>query len=351
MMNMPGGYLIIEKMSSMDRVLTTLGHEEPDRVPYFLLLTGHGANLLGMHPKKYFSNGEYVAEAQLKMQKTYGHDCLYPFFYASLELEAWGGSSIFYDDAPPNAGKPIINDFEQIESLDTPDVSEFSEFDQALKAISILHDRVGSDIPIIGVVMSPFSLPVMQMGFDRYFDLIYEDRERFDQLMKLNEEFCINWANSQLEAGATAICYFDPVSSSTIIPRDIYLETGLMVAQKTLSKIKGPTATHFASGSSLPIIEDVAKTGTSAVGVSTFEDLGKLKEKSKGKISLIGNLNAIEMIRWTPEQTDSIVKDSIEKAAAGGGYILSDNHGEISWPVSHQRLLDIGKAVRKYSNY
>jgi uroporphyrinogen decarboxylase len=27
---------------------------------------------------------------------------------------------------------------------------------------------VGDSVPIIGVVISPFSLPVMQMGFDAY---------------------------------------------------------------------------------------------------------------------------------------------------------------------------------------
>jgi uroporphyrinogen decarboxylase len=35
-------------VTSMQRVLTTLGHQEPDRVPFFLLLTMHGAKELGL---------------------------------------------------------------------------------------------------------------------------------------------------------------------------------------------------------------------------------------------------------------------------------------------------------------
>ena len=34
--------------SSLQRVLTTLSHREPDRVPLFLLLTTHGAKELGL---------------------------------------------------------------------------------------------------------------------------------------------------------------------------------------------------------------------------------------------------------------------------------------------------------------
>lgn len=37
-----------QPMTSLQRVLTTLGHKEPDRVPLFLLLTMHGAKELGL---------------------------------------------------------------------------------------------------------------------------------------------------------------------------------------------------------------------------------------------------------------------------------------------------------------
>ena len=80
--------------------------------------------------------------------------------------------------------------------------------------------------------MSPFSLPVMQMGFDQYIELIYEQPERFKRLMEINEKFCVDWANAQLACGATAICYFDPVSSTTVIDPQIYQQTGYEVAKR-----------------------------------------------------------------------------------------------------------------------
>jgi hypothetical protein len=75
-------------MNSMQRTLATLGFQEPDRVPLFLLTTLHGAAELGMSIEDYFSQAEHVAEGQMRLLAKYGGDCLYPFFHASIETEA-----------------------------------------------------------------------------------------------------------------------------------------------------------------------------------------------------------------------------------------------------------------------
>lgn len=67
-------------MTSMQRVLTTLEHREPDRVPLFLMLTLHGAKELGLSIKTYFSTPENVVEGQMRLLRKYRHDCIYSFF-------------------------------------------------------------------------------------------------------------------------------------------------------------------------------------------------------------------------------------------------------------------------------
>jgi uroporphyrinogen decarboxylase len=338
------------EMTSLERVLKTLGHQEPDRVPWFLLATLHGAKELGMSIREYFSRAENVVEGQLRLRAKYRHDCLYPFFYAALEMEAWGSPSIFFDDGPPNAGEPIIRKPEDILALQVPALTQ-DPCARVLKAIALLKERVGNDAPIVGVVMSPFSLPVMQMGYEKYIELLYTQPALFERLMQINEEFCVAWANAQLQAGATAICYFDPVSSTTNTPREQYLTTGFRVARRTLPRILGPTATHLASGRALPIIPDVAQTGTAIIGVSALEDLGALKAACRGKLSVLGNLNGIEMRRWTAAQTEAIVKQAIAQGGPGGGFILSDNHGEIPWQVPDEVLYAISDAVQRWGHY
>lgn len=341
----------METMTSMQRVLTALSHNEPDRVPLFLLTTMHGAKELGMSIKEYFSTAENVAEGQIRLQRKYQSDCYYPFFYAPIETEACGGEVIYCDDGPPNSGTPLINDFEKIRELQIPKVRDASVLHKVLHAISILKEKAKDEIPIIAVVMSPFSLPVLQIGFEKYLNIMHFRKDLFNHLMQLNTAFCIDWANAQLKAGATAICYFDPVSSSTIIPRELYLETGYQIAKNTIAQIKGPTATHFASGNCLPIADLAAQTGTAVVGVSSQENLFEIKNAFKNRLTVLGNMNGIEMRRWTPEHARMIVKEIIETAAPGGGFILSDSHGEIPFQVSDEVLLAISEAVHQFGNY
>jgi uroporphyrinogen decarboxylase len=338
-------------MTSLQRVLTTLGHKEPDRVPLFLLPTLHGAKELGLSIRDYLAKAENVVEGQIRLRAKFGHDCLSNFFYGPVEIEAWGGEVIFRNDGPPNSGAPFIGDPEQILRLKPPEIEKTPCLAKVLRATEMMKARIGDDCPIIGVAMSPFSLPVMQMGFDRYLDLMAERPALFERLMQVNEEFCVAWANAQLRAGATAICYFDPVSSTTIIPPDLYRLTGFAIAKKTLARIQGPTATHMASGRSLPILGDIAQTGTAIVGVSGLEDLAQIKSACRGKLTVLGNLNGIEMRRWNPTKAETVVRKAIAQAGPGGGFILSDNHGEIPWQVPDEVLFAIAEATRRWGIY
>lgn len=337
--------------TSLERVLMTLGHKEPDRVPFFLLVNLHGARELGMSIEDYFSKAENMAEGQIRMRERYGHDCLYAFSYASIEHEAFGGKTLYFEDGPPNAGTPVIHALDDINHIQCPRIKDSPCLSKVLEATTIMKERIGDEAPIIGVTMSPFSLPVMQMGFEPYLNLILNSPDHLERLMVINEEFCVGWANAQLEAGATAICYFDPVSSSTVITPEQYRQTGFKVAQRTLARINGPTATHFASGRCLPVIEDVINTKTNLLGISVSEDLAEVKAAAAGRLTLFGNLNGVEMRRWTPEQTEEIVKEAISKGAIGGGFILADNHGEIPWQVPETVLEAIANAVHKWGRY
>ena len=340
----------MNSMSSLQRVFTTIEHKEPDKIPLFLLVTVQGAKELGLSIKEYYSNGSNVVKGQILMREKYRTDTVNTIFYAAAGVEAFGGEITYYTDGFPNITKPIIREKEEIKKLTSPDVKESKSLERVLNAIGGLKDELQDSVPIIGLVVSPFSIPIMQMGFDKYIELIYEDKELFNTLMEINQEFCINYANAQLEAGATMICYLDPVSSPTIISRELYLETGFKIAKETFSKIKGPTGTHFSTGRVLPIIDDVAQTGTLILAAGSLEDLSELKNACRNKITLLGNLNGNTMQNWTPEQAETIVKDAIAKAGPGGGFILA-NHLTIPFNVPEKVMLSISDAVEKWGKY
>lgn len=338
-------------MTSMERVLTALSHKEPDRVPFFLLLTFHGAKELGLSIEEYFSSPDYITEGQLLLRKKYCHDCYYTFTYAAVEAEVFGASVRYIPDGPPNAGSLVIEKPSDIRSLQVPIIGDSPVLQKVLEVTERLGEKAAGDVPIIGVVISPFSLPVMQMGFAPYLDLLFNHPEPFWELMAINEQFCVNWANAQLAAGATAICYFDPVSSPGMVPVITYKKTGHLIAKRTIARIAGPVATHFASSKCLSIVDDVVETGSVAIAVGEEEKLEDIKQLCRGRMSVIGNMNGIEMGRWTPEKARQKVLQLLGQAASGGGFILADGHGEIPWNVPSDVLLSISETVRHAGVY
>jgi len=338
-------------MTSLERLLKTLGHQEPDRVPLFLLLTLHGAKELGLSIRDYFSKPENVVEGQLRLGQKYQNDCIYTFFYAPIETEALGGELTWSESGPPDSGEPLFRNIEKIKQLKVPDVRSNNVLQKVIKATEALHKEVGNKIPIIGAVTSPFSLPVRQIGLDNYLEVMQTRKDLFRHLIKVNQEYCVTFANMQLDAGATVICYFDTLVPKTRLPEETYLNAGFRIAQQTISKIKGPVATYFAPEIIPDIIDTIVKTGAVIAGTSSFEDIGLMKKACKGRLTVMGNLNSREMHTWDVTKTKQTVQDIIRKAASGGGFILSDDTGEIPFQISEETLMTISETTQTFGQY
>lgn len=339
------------EMTSMDRVMTALSHKEPDRVPVFLFVTMHGAKELGLSIKDYFSAPRNVIEGQIRLRNTFGHDCYYAITYGAAEYEAFGGEAIFSDDGPPNSGAPVIRTREDIFRLEAPDIAAAPGLQGCLEIIRGLVEAAKGEVPVVASAVSPFSIPVMLMGYEAYLDLLHDDPEGFEALMAVTTRFAIAWANAQFAAGATACGYFDPLSAVDQMEEGLWRRTGLPIAKQTLAAYAGAGAMHFASGRALGRVPDYLETGAAGFGVSCLDDLATLKRQVRGRAALMGNLDGIRLARWTPGEIDAEVRACIEAAAPGGGYVLADHHGEIPFQVPDESLHALMDAARRWGTY
>lgn len=338
-------------MSSMERLSVAMAHREPDRVPLLLATTMHGARELGLTIEEYFGSAKHVIEGQLRLRARYRSDFLLAYPYAAVEMEAWGAQTIFLLDGPPQAGQPVIGRPEDIDRLQAPEVASSPSLQRVLATIRGLREQVGDAVPVISAMIAPFSLPIMQMGFAAYLDLMHDAPERFWRLMEINEQFTVAWAQAQCEAGVTALVYYDPCSSTTIVPPELYRRTGCVVARHVMQSVPCATATHFASGRCAALLEDVVGTGTAAVAVGMLDSLEECRRAVAGRATLIGNLNAVEMRHWSVQDAEHAVKRAIAAAGRGGGFVLCDGHGEIPWQVPEAVLEAISESVERWGRY
>lgn len=338
-------------MTSTQRVRTALGHREPDRVPWFLPVTMHGALETGVPLGQYYRSASLVAEGQLRLHEKYRDDLLYGFFYGALEHEAFGGSVDFPDDGPPTAIEPLLSTEADIAAFSPPRIRDNPVLGRVLDAISLLASGARGEVPVLAVVMGPASLPVMQLGFDRYFDLLWDRPDVIDRLIARNTAFTVEWANAQLDAGADIIAFFDPATSRHVMAPQLAGGRGVPLMSRTMSAIHGPCTATFASARSAADLAHLAESPAVIAAVGEDEDLAAAKVAAAGRVTVMGNLSGLQMRRWTPAEAHGRVRQSIAAAAPGGGFILSDALGEIPLQVSDDVLLALRDAVEESGTY
>ena len=57
------------------------------------------------------------------------------------------------------------------------------------------------------------------------------------------------------------------------------------------------------------------------------------------------------MRRWTAQEAEDRVKHALAAGGPGGGFVLTDQHGEIPWQVSEDKLLTVAEAIRRWGQY
>lgn len=287
----------------------------------------------------------------MRLRAKYADDMVYTFFYAGIEYQAFGGEVEFFDDGPPNAICPLLTRITAVNDLRVPRVAESLPLARVLAATEELAARLAGTAPILGVAMSPYSLPVLQLGFAEYITALHEQPELAARLIGLNEEFTVAWANAQLAAGATAIAYFDPMASSDVVSREVFHRFGLPAMRSTMGAIKGPCVTVLASAAVGSVLDDLLTTPAMMVNVGAEDDLAGFKAAAVGRTSIVGNLNSIQMRKWTHDQAREHVAQAIAAAAPGGGFMLSDCHGEIPTQVPEDVLHAVVAAVAEFGRY
>ena len=334
-------------LTSKQRVQNTMVGAPVDRPALFLPFTLHGATEVGLTYSQYFSSATAVVEGQLRLREKYSHDILYPFFYAAAEHEAFGGQVSFHDDGPPTSAGPLFESPRQITAWEPPDVKHSEVLARTLDTIFELKRRTVGNVPIVSVVMAPTSLPVMQLGFGEYLTLWFEQPELCAVLHEKNRAFTVAWANAQLQAGADVVGYFDPVLSPTIITEKQFHTVGLPLARRTIEDINGPIAGLLASGLAVKRFTDFADIGASLVGVSSTESISEAKKAAAGRVTVLGNLNGLEMCHWTADQAYIHAASALAQGGTSK-FILSDSHGEIPSQVRPAVLDAIVAAVADY---
>ncbi len=341
-------------MTGMERLAALMKGRTPDRVPLIVNLLDQGATELGVSLREYYARGDLVAEGQLRLREKYGYDGLLGMFYAGLDAEIMGCHTILYaDDGPPNVGHLVIRTPEDILKLQLPDdLHCHPRFHELATCIGILKQESAGRWPVLGVMTASFSLPAMLMGIGAWLDLFLTgDPGLRNLLLEKCSQFCSRQIVALREAGADLVIYANPVASATFIMPQKFRDLALPWVIKDL---EGPGATgvvFFNGGGRInPILADLKKnTGIGAYYLNPFDDIAEARQILGHEALIVGAINDIKLINWTPAEIDQEVARIMRVGKQQGGFAFGTQVMPLQIPEENIRALV--EAAIKHGRY
>lgn len=321
-------------MNSLERILAAAGLKPVDQTPVMPVLLMQGARVLGMSLAEYFRRPTRLAEGQLRLLERFGHDAVFAIPHIVQDVLPWGSAIDFHEDGPPSVSKMVIDRFEKIESLRVPDPTRHPYLRATLDAATALAREVKGQKLIVGAVIGPFSLPSMLMGTRKFLALLLdhpEHRARYlPPLMSKMMEYCTQWARAQFAAGCDLVVFAEGMASATILDEKTFLRDAKPVLEEFVARTGGLLALEWV-GHALPFLHHVKDLGVAAFLIGESDPVDQARRAIGPQKALIGNINNLKLLRWTPERVQFEARRVI--AAAGPGFILANQGPEIPWEV------------------
>jgi uroporphyrinogen decarboxylase len=314
-------------MTGMERLVAAINGTLADRIPVFCNLLDQGARELGLPLEEYYSSGELVAEAQLKMRAKYGYDCLWSLFYVGKEAELLGcRKMIFAKDGPPNVGEMVIKKYDDIARLQVPDdITSHPAFAEELKCLRILKAEAGGKYPICAYLTASMTLPAILMGMEKWLQmLMLGPNDLRDELLAKCSDFFQKQVAAYRAAGADVLVYSNPFGSTDFIPLKFFNELSIPWMERDL----GPGGTagivyYCGSARFNNVIEEVIRRlGIGVFYLSPMDDIAEGKRLVGGRGLTCGVINDIMLLEWSPEEIRAEVKRMIEAGKPGGKFLF-----------------------------
>ena len=326
-------------MKRSERFLAALRREIPDRVPMFDFLFQQPMfeRLIGHRPDGY--NGADAVGCALALD----HDGVWlpfggfsgyqpEFLEKDVYRDEWGTT---YRKTPSSWPIDAPIDY-PIKSR--ADLRDYRPPDPTLPGrsaeIEIARDMDHDQIALLGGVQGPLTTLWLLMGYENISLTLYDDPGLITELCALSNEFFKEAARRSVEAGCVGIWVSEDLGDSTrgFFRLEHYREYLLPPFVELVDYVDGlgvPILLH-SCGRITDYLEDLAQTKIAAVHPlqrTAGMDLREVKENYGDRFCIIGNIDSSRTLPYgTPEEVAEEVREAIDIAAPGGGYILGSDH-------------------------
>ena len=343
------------EMNSYDRVMTSVKHKEPDRVPFMPFAQTFTAKFAGIPFSEYVSKAEKFVEGQLKTYNFFGWDALCFSSDVGMYAEALGAKLEFPYDDVPRIANPVLSHtsmYKDFKKLEIPNLKKSGRLTESIKAIEISKREVKDEVPLIGWTEGPFQgVTLLARGEPMQLFYVLEHPDEFKEILDWYAEFQIEVARAMYEAGADIIGVGE--TAAYFMSPKFFEEFCIEPEKKACNAIKKmgmiplihccgyvPQCIHFAKE-------------TNPGGAIQFDyqvDLEWAKKLIGDAVTIMGNLNYNKLLTASSQQVYEDCAAHIKIAAEGGGYWLAFGC-EIPCDLPIENLRAILRATKTVGKY
>lgn len=340
-------------MNSYERIITAMKGEQPDRIPLVEFIIDP-AVYTAILPRaesqtdfeEYFDFDAVCTGVTFEKVKTHG-DGTY--------TDEWG---VLYKPASEEVDHPVkgpITDIKELEAYTPPP----PDAPGRLGKLENLVERFKHKKAIIFHQRAAFMWSAYLIGIDNLLMNFLIEPEFTEQLLDMVLETNLQTARNALRAGADIIVLGDDYASNAgpLFSPDIFNRFILPRLQKMIDCIheEGGFAVKHSDGNLWKILDQIVDTGID--GLNPMEptagmDIGEVKTKYGDRVCLLGNIDCAHLLpHGTREEVEQAVRECIDKASQGGGFILTSSnsiHSSVD-PENYRTMIEYAKKFAEYT--
>ena len=327
-----------------DRLLRALRRQPVDRTPVWLMrqagrylpeyraTRAAAGSFLAMA-----KNPELACEVTLQPLRRFPLDAAILFSDILTVPDAMGLGLYFVEGEGPKFERPVRNE-EDVARLAVPDME--TELRYVMDAIRVIRRELDGSVPLIGFSGSPWTLACYMVeggGSDNYSKIkamAFNRPELLHRMLGVVTDAVIAYLSAQRAAGAQALQVFDTWGG--VLSPSLYREFSLPCLQRIARELDrgegdGRAPLILFGKGNAPYLEELADSGTDAVGVDWLVGLGEAARRTGGRVALQGNLDPATLYA-SPERIAAEAARVLDDYAAGNGgsregHVFNLGHG------------------------
>jgi len=333
-----------------DRIRAAFKRQYADRVPIYPITARFNARISGISIREFLTKPAKMAQAILNYHDMFNPDICLVMGDMLYEAEACGTEVEFREHTLCIEKTQLLENKATLAKLKVPDPKKDGRLPDYLEVCERVSSVV-KDSNVSGLACGPWQIALVLRGAEQLLRDTWKDPDFVHELMRFTSEVAKRFIIAQSELGigpsfSEAACSLDLVSPS--IYRNFVLPYHKEIVNHCQERGIG-LALHIC-GYIDPIMEDVISTGVTAISMDEVSSLQKMVEVAKGKAVVIGNVPTSLFLDGTKEDMEKAVKNCLEVAAKGSGYILASGC-EIPDVSPIENVRNFFEAGYKYGRY